>query len=243
MASSILRSLNSTDVPLIANGRFIGSYEFAGSLLTAVVNCYASTNIRVEIFENAVLDTTMEVAISTTTIPRNTLQDIQVKLSFPYFKIIVTNLEATLQSQMNINTVYTNLLPLSDVPLDVVITGSLPAGTNTIGNVNTLNSFNETILDIGLISIGVPYISNEVDIRQYSLWDYELTCSNATIVDDVVFQVQISSSGTWITLATIPFTSGVAYFLNQQGAGRTARIAILNPTANYIVNGSISSKG
>ena len=51
MASTILRGVNSTNVPLLANGIFLGGSEFAGSLLTVLVNCYADTEIKVEVFE------------------------------------------------------------------------------------------------------------------------------------------------------------------------------------------------
>ena len=41
MSSSILRGVNSTNTPLLANGIFLGQAEFVGSLLTVLVNCYS----------------------------------------------------------------------------------------------------------------------------------------------------------------------------------------------------------
>lgn len=184
MASSILRGLNSTNTPLIANGQFIGQYEFAGSNLTVLVNCFASTNIRVQLFENATTDTTMEVLISTTFIAPFTLKQIPATLSFPNFKIIVANLDATLQSQLNINTVYTNLLPL-DTGVPIVVSGTvsltnpttvrvadyygLPITTtagNTNVNINAISTATalHTIVDSG--TVGLSTSANTIKIDQ-----------------------------------------------------------------------------
>jgi hypothetical protein len=196
MSSSILRGLNTTNIPLIANGRFVGQYEFAGSFLTVLVNCFASTNIRVQIFEDATTDTTLEVPISTTTIAPFTLKQIAVNLSFPYFKIIVDNLDATLQTQLNINTVYTNLLPL-DTGVPIVVSGTvsltnpttvrvqdafgLPI-TTTAGNLNcNLNAIStatplHTIVDSGTVglltsanTIKIDSTNNQVKVNPTAL--------------------------------------------------------------------------
>ena len=139
MSSSILRGLNSTIIPLGANDVFRGDPEFAGSLLTVLVNCYADTEIKVEIFEYIKQSFTVSVPISTTIVPALTNQQIQVNISFPYVFLVVTNMSAMAQTQLNINTVYTNLLPLGAGILDasgnIVISGSV-AVTSVAGVVD-----------------------------------------------------------------------------------------------------------
>jgi len=133
MSSSILRGLNSTNTPLLANGIFIGQSEFVGSLLTVLVNCYSSTEIKVEIFEYSTPALTVAIPISTTIIPALTYQQIEANINFQYVKLIITNTTAINQTQLNINTVYTNLLPLGAGLLD-------PSGTVPISGTVAVSS-------------------------------------------------------------------------------------------------------
>ena len=250
MSSSALRGVNTTNIPLQASGAFVGGFEFAGSLLSVVVNCFATTAISVAAFECATTDYTKVVPISTTTIPANTTQDIQIKLNFPYFKIIVTNLDAIVQTQMNINTIYTNLLPLGAAvtidntdPIPVSFSGPLPAGNNIIGYVRTLNvPLIQSTFDGVDVSMNVPYYSDPVDISQYSTWDYVISVGNNASNDPVAMQVRHAQLGYWITLASVPFTDGVSYLLNQTGAALQARFAIINPTSDYRVYSELTAK-
>jgi hypothetical protein len=163
MASTILRGVNSTNVPLLANGIFLGGSEFAGSLLTVLVNCYADTEIKVEVFEYATPALTVAVPISTTTIPALTYQQVQVNLSFPYVKLVVTNMAATAQNQLDINTVYTNLLPLG---------GGLFDGSGNVA-VTVSNLITETLATrrVDFLVVGTWYRVASVGITTGAEWN------------------------------------------------------------------------
>ena len=251
MSSSALRGLNTTNIPLQASGAFVGGFEFAGSLLSVIVSAFATTTIRMDAFECATTDFSKVIPVNSAIIQANTKQEFQMPLNFPYFKLIITNLEAVVQTQMNINTIYTNLLPLGAAvhidntdPIPVAITAPLPAGGNIIGSVITLNTLNQlTPYLIGTdVSMNVPYYSAELDISRYSTWDYVIIVANNLSTDPVAFQVAHGADGPWITLANVPFTYGVSYLLNQAGAASKTRIAILNPTSDYRIYPQITAK-
>lgn len=121
MSSTNLTGLNSTSNPLDANQIFLGGYEFAGSFLTVIVNVFADTDVSIQTFE-ALTGSGGQIPLETYVVPKNIVKDIQIKLNFPYFLIRVTNLEAVDQTKLNINTIYTNLLPLG---AEVVIGGDV----------------------------------------------------------------------------------------------------------------------
>ena len=167
MSSSILRGLNSTNVPLLANGIFLGQSEFAGSLLSVLVNCYADTEIKVEVFEYSTPALTVAVPISITTIPALTYQQVQVNLNFPYVKLVITNMAATNQNQLNINTIYTNLLPLGAGLLD------LSGNVVVSGSVAVSNLITETLATrrVDFLVVGTFYRVASVGITSGAEWN------------------------------------------------------------------------
>jgi len=167
MSSSILRGLNSTNTPLLANGIFLGEAEFVGSLLTVLVNCYANTEIKVEIFEYSTPALTVAVPISTSIIPALTYQQIEANINFQYVKLVITNTTAINQTVLNINTVYTNLLPLGAGLLN-------PSGTVPIsGNVNVSNLITETLATrrVDFLVVGTFYRVASVGITTGAEWN------------------------------------------------------------------------
>ena len=187
MSSSALRGLNNTNTPLLAGIVFRGKSEFVGSLLTVLVNCYADTAIRVDCYENAVpSDTTQEVFLGSTVIVANTLTQIPLNLSFPNFRLDVANTSASNQLQLNINTIYTNLLPLDtgvviDVSGNVVVSGTVSLTNPTVvrvadyyGSPITTTSGNANI-NINAIStatalnVGIIATANTIKIDQSSV--------------------------------------------------------------------------
>jgi hypothetical protein len=158
MTSTTLRGLNLTNTPLLANQTFFGGYEYTGALLSGVVNCYASTNTRIVIIQNPNnFDTTYDVIISQTDIAPYTIQNINFILTLPYTKLVVTNLDAINQLQLDIIPVYTNLT--YDVTVPTVVTGTVDIG-NTV-DVNVINS----TLDISgsVVVTSQPHLSYLTD--------------------------------------------------------------------------------
>jgi hypothetical protein len=150
MSSSTLRNFNSTKIPLLANQAFFGKYEFTGAMLSGIVNCYASTNINVTIIQNpGNVDTTLDVIISSTNIPPYTLKTIDFNLALPYTKVIVVNLDAINQLQLDINAIYTNLEYTSSIP--TTITGNV-AITNIV-DVDVINDVSCNILNDSLTTL------------------------------------------------------------------------------------------
>lgn len=156
MTSTTLRGLNLTNTPLLANQTFFGGYEYTGALLSGVVNCYASTNTRVVIIQNPDnIDTTYDVIVSQTDIAPYTLKNIDFILTLPYTKLVVTNLDAINQLQLDIIPVYTNLT--YDVNIPTTVTGTVDIG-NTVDVVVT-NDVSCNILNVVDVSGSVVVTS------------------------------------------------------------------------------------
>jgi hypothetical protein len=156
MTSTTLRGLNSTTTPLLANGTFFGNYEYTGALLSGIVNCYASTNINVTIIQNpGNIDTTLDVIISSTNIPPYTLKTLDFNLSLPYTKVVVVNLDANNQLQLDIDAIYTNLEYTSSIPTTITGDVNVINVVDISGNVNVNN-----VVDVSG-NVGVTTLINE----------------------------------------------------------------------------------
>jgi len=195
-----LNQLNSVSRQLTGYATYTGTIAICHLEDSITINILASGNVSVVIRQYATNQNIPALYNSDQaySVSPNVRQTIQVPITSPWFNVIVNNLEST-SININVNTYLSlssnavivqqleSLNETASSTSNVVITGSLPSGTNTIGSVGITGSLPSGTNTIGSVGItgSVPSGTNTIGsvqcLGQNSNFNFFPTVDNNTI--------------------------------------------------------------
>ena len=143
MTSSLISQLNSTNVALLGNRAFLGSYETVTNYMTAVVTVNTTQNATLTVFQS--VDKIRSVETTYAVLANTPLTEI-ILLTSPYFYLTLRNNSSTAQTFLNLETIYRPsqvVADLSTANTEVNIhssSGGNLTATGTSLNVNLTNA-------------------------------------------------------------------------------------------------------